>query len=204
MEEKYLYIIFSSVPNKVGKLIRMVSGHSYNHLSISLDSELKSMYSFARRYYHTPFYGGFVHESISRYHIKNKSSEIQLCRIPITQTQFDSLSHKLNAMLENNEHYIYNHLSAITSLVRKSIKLRDAYICVEFVVEILHSIGIQIDPYAYYSIRDLQEMLHKYVIYTGPIPETDIYDAKFYTQKPLPHPWLVTFISFIELFQRFD
>lgn len=204
MEEKYLYVIFSSIPNKIGKLIRTLTRYPYNHLSISLDPELKSMYSFARRYYSTPFYGGFVHESISRYHIRTKQSQVKLFRIPITLEQFNSLSRKLQTMLENNEHYIYNHLSAITSIIHKNIKLTDAYMCIEFVVEILHSIGIQIDPKAYYSIRDLEKILHKFAIYTGPIPETDMYDATFYTRKPLPHPWLATIVAFIEQFQRFD
>lgn len=204
MEEKYLYIIFSSVPTKIGKLIRTITRFPYNHLSISLDPELKSMYSFARRYYSTPFYGGFVHESISRYHIKTKQSQIILCRIPITSEQFHSLSQKLQTMLENNDRYIYNHLSAITSIIHKNIKLTDAYMCTEFVVEILHSIGIHIDPKAFYSIRDLEKMLHCFVIYTGPIPEADIYDATFFTRRPLPHPWLSTIAAFIRQFQRLN
>lgn len=204
MEEKYLYVVFSSVPNKLGKIIRTLTRYPYNHISISLDPELKSMYSFARRYYSTPFYGGFVRESISRYHIKNKSSQIQLCRIPITKEQFDSLSEKLHTMLENDQRYIYNHLSAMTSLMHKNVKLTDAYMCTEFVVEILHSVGIEIDPKAYYSIKDLNKLLHTFAIYTGPIPETDMYDAVFYMRKPLPHPWVATFIGFIEQFHRFQ
>ncbi len=204
MEEKYLYIIFSSVPTKIGKFIRFVTRHPYNHISISLDAELNTMFSFARRYYRTPLYGGFVRESVSRYHIKGNPAQMQICQIPITQSQYRMLSKELYSMLDNSEQYLYNHLSVLTSLLRKSVRLKDAYMCVEFVAEVLSRVGIDIAPNAYHSVADLEKILRKYITYTGPAPNTEIYDTRYYSQKPLPHPWIATATAFIKLFHRFN
>jgi hypothetical protein len=71
MQTQYVYIVFSSTPYRIGKFIRRLTREAYNHVSIALDPDLTKMYGFARRYYRTPFYGGFVRESLSRYHQVN-------------------------------------------------------------------------------------------------------------------------------------
>ena len=79
----YIYVVFSSTPYKIGKTIRMLTGEKYNHVSISLDAELTQMYSFARRYYKTPFYGGFVKESLSRYQLNQNKATIKICKMGV-------------------------------------------------------------------------------------------------------------------------
>ena len=61
-ETEYLYVVFSATPYRMGKLIRFVTREPYNHVAISTEASLTRMYSFARRFYRTPFYGGFVTE----------------------------------------------------------------------------------------------------------------------------------------------
>ena len=47
---KYVYVIFSSTQYMIAKCIRAMTNHRYNHVSISLDGNLQTLYSFARRY----------------------------------------------------------------------------------------------------------------------------------------------------------
>lgn len=202
MEEKYLYVVFSSTPYKMGRLIRRVTGDVYNHASIALDESLERMYGFSRRYYHTPLYGGFVRESISRYHVNGKAAQFRVCRIPITQAQHNTLSQLLSDMYAQREHYIYNHFSALGALFHKPVKIKDAFICVEFVVHILHSVGIPLDPNCYYSVDDLEALMRPYEFYTGPAPDTEIIDTTYYAQKPIPHPIITTCCAIFELFDR--
>ena len=204
MENKYIYVVFSSTPYAVGKLIRLFTGEAYNHVSISLDRDLKQMYGFARRYYRLPLYGGFVKECVSRYHIKGNSANVRICALPVTADQFDRLRRELSAMYENRDRYLYNHFSVLSTLVRRPVRLRDAYTCVEFGVEVLRGLGIQLDPERYYSVGDLEKLLRPYCVYTGPIPETDLYDAAFFSPKPLPHPLLTTLSAMLALFERLD
>jgi len=202
MEQQNIYVVFSSTPYKMGKAIRALTRETYNHVSISLDESLSKMYSFSRRYNRTPFYGGFVRESVSRYHRKGHTAQIRVCRLQITQEQYRTLENHINALFAQKERYLYNHLSASTALLHKPVKVRDAYTCVEFCVEILRSCGIDVDPDSYYSVGDLEKMLHSFTIYTGPAPEADIYDAAFFAKRPVSRPLQKTVKDILRLFYR--
>ena len=202
MEQTYLYVVFSSTPNKMGAMIRRITGTPYNHVSIALDENLSQMYSFARRFYHTPFYGGFVKESVSRYHINGKTADIRVCRIPITSDQSSTLDALLKEMLSRQDTYLYNHLSALTVPFRRRVSIQDAYICVDFVVDILHSVGIPLDAKTNYSVGELEALLRPYAVYTGPAPEAKVYDTTYFAPKPVPHPVITTALAFFELVER--
>lgn len=201
MERKYLYIIFSSTPYRIGKLIRGFTGETYNHASLSLDESLQPMYGFSRRFYRTPFYGGFVQESLSRYHANGAVSQFKVCKLPITQRQYEQFSHKLQAMYQRREHYLYNHLSVVSAPFGKLIPVKDAYICVEFCVHMLHQAGVDLDPRKYYSVGQLAQLLDPYTVYTGPAPIGE-YDPDYYQAKPVPHPCLTSLRNIAALFPR--
>ena len=202
MESCCVYIVFSSTPYKIGKMIRRITGEEFNHVSIALDENLSQMYGFARRYYRTPFYGGFVRESRSRYHVGETAAQIRICRLPVTQEQYRTLEQMLSQMHQGQEQYLYNHLSAAAALLRRRVKARDAYTCIEFCVHILHELGIDIDPGKYYSVGELEQLLHPLAIYSGPMPLPEEYDSAYYAQKPLPHPSLTSALAFLALFKR--
>lgn len=198
----HLYIVFSSTPNKMGTFIRAFTGGQYNHVSIALDESLSQMYSFARRYYHTPFYGGFVKESISRYHINGRCAHIRICKLPVTDAQHRIMQAHLADMLKRQDRYLYNHLSALTVPLRRRVKIRDAYICVDFVVQLLHAAAIPLTPGKDYSVDELEQLLRPYAVYTGPAPEAKVHDTTYFAPKPIPHPIITSALAFLELLQR--
>ena len=112
----YIYVVFSSTPYKIGKTIRALTKEQYNHVSIALDAELTQMYSFARRYYKTPFYGGFVKETLSRYQLNKNKATIHICKIPVTKQQYDKTRIRMRQMLRNSKRYLYNHISILLSI----------------------------------------------------------------------------------------
>lgn len=202
MEACYIYIVFSATPYRMGKFIRRFTGEAYNHVSIALDEKLTRMYGFARRYYHTPFYGGFVRESLSRYHVNGNATQVRVCRIAVTSAQYEDLEQLLLQMEQDQEHYLYNHLSAAASIFRRPVKVCNAYTCVEFCVRILNELGIEADPERYYTVGQIETLLLPYSIYTGPIPDAREYDAVYYARKPLAHPTLTTLKAITELLRR--
>ena len=201
LAQRYLYVVFSSTPNKMGKTIRAFTGSRYNHVSIALDESLSQMYSFARRFYRTPFYGGFVKESLSRYHIGGQSAQICVGRLPVTEKQYQGLKTHLAEMHQRQDRYLYNHLSALAVPFRRRIKIRDTSICVDFVSQLLGSVGI-IPENKYYSVTELERLLRPYGFYSGPAPEATVYDATYFSPKPVPHPVITTALAFIELAER--
>lgn len=202
MEKYHLYIVFSSTPYRIGRLIRGVTRQEYNHVSIALDQELSKMYGFARRYYKTPFFGGFVHESPSRYCPNGIPSRIKICRIPVTQEQHEELETRLLCMHRNKEQYLYNYISLLGILFRRRIPVRDAYLCIEFAVDVLHEILPDTVPKVYSSVHELEQRLEDYTTYIGPIPQPNSRDDAFYAEKPLPHPLLTSLRNILALFPR--
>ena len=197
----YIYIVFSSTPNRVGRIVRKVTGETYNHVSIALDENLSRMYGFARRYYHTPLYGGFVRESLSRYQQNGQVARISICRLPVSEQQYTTLEEQLSHMYKNRQHYLYNHLSALSAMAHRRISARDAYTCIEFCVKILYQLGIDVDPKKYYTVCDIKNLLNNYCIYTGPVPVGD-YDADFYQTNPVPFPVFSTLRDMFKLLPR--
>lgn len=202
MDQQHVYVVFSSTPYKIGKLIRRVTREEFNHVSISLDKELSQMYSFSRRHYRLPFYGGFVHETLSRYHINGASANICLCAVPVTPRQHLALSGMLRDMHRKNKSYIYNHLSALGAVIHKPIRARDAYTCVEFCTKVLRDLGLDVQPGKYYSIGDVQALLEPFVVYSGVMPAPDSFDEAYYAKKPVPHPIYSTLRDMVKLLPR--
>ena len=60
---KKIYIVLTHSGSLLSKTIKIVKGYEYTHVSISLDKDLKEMYSFGRIKPYNAFIGGFVHES---------------------------------------------------------------------------------------------------------------------------------------------
>lgn len=202
MAKQYIYIVFSSTPYKIGKLIRRVTREEYNHVSISLDKDLTQMYSFARRHYRLPLYGGFVHETRSRYHVKGVATNICLCALPVTARQYATLNNLLQDMHRKSRFYIYNHLSALGAVIHKPIRARDAYTCVEFCVKVLREMGVDMEADKFYSVEDVRRLLKPFIIYSGSMPEPDSFDENYYAKKPVPHPTLTTLRDMLKLLPR--
>lgn len=201
MEQKYLYVVLSATPYRIGAMIRRFTGEQYNHLSLSLDEQLTPMYGFARRYYRTPLYGGFVKESLYRYRPNGKASDIKVCRLPISEDQHQHLAELFAKMYRQKERYLYNHLSAATACFHKRVFVKDAFTCVEFGIHILDFLGLDIDTKKYYSVGDVAQLLDEYTVYTGPIPE-GTYDEDYMRAKPVPHPVWVTLRDMFALLPR--
>ena len=202
MEQRYIYIVFSSTRNSLGKAIRAVTGEPYNHISIALDESLDQMFGFARRFYNTPLYGGFIREYRSRYFVRGIPAQIEICKLPVTNTQFLILQDQLLRMYDQREQYIYNHLSALGAIFHKNVKVENAYTCVEFGVEVLKDLNIPVEAGKYYSVCDVKEMLKDYIIYQGPMPEPSEYDQVYFAKQPLRFPTLATIRDMLKLFKR--
>lgn len=202
MDQQYVYVVFSSTPYKIGKLIRQVTREEFNHVSISLDKELSQMYSFSRRHYRLPLYGGFVHETRSRYHVNGTAANICLCAVPVTPRQHLALSGMLRDMHRKSSSYIYNHLSALGAVIHKPIRARDAYTCVEFCTKILRDLGVDIEPGKYYSVGDVMQLLAPFVVYRGTMPAPESFDENYYAEKPVSHPVYTTLRDILKLLPR--
>lgn len=172
-DKKFIYIVLSSTSGRMGRFIRFATGYFYNHVSVSLEPDIKTLYSFARYYKNTPLFGGFVEESIMRYGSLEETASIKIFRIPVTETQYSEVGTGINQLKEESEKYIYNTISALLAPVHRSVSICNAYTCVEFMVNLLWLSGIDmgIYPGAFHTIEELGEHLEYLTVYEGPASE---------------------------------
>lgn len=173
-----LYIVFSATPYKMGKFIRFFTGGKYNHVSVSADYGLTEMYSFARRYRCAPLLGGFVKENSGRFYSNGKSTQIMICEIPVSKEKKNVILARLSEMKNEREKYIYNFFSAAATPLRREIRIKDAYTCVEFAIYVLELVGLSTGG-SYVGIEELKIQLERFKVYEGEFPDgvqTDAYD----------------------------
>lgn len=187
-ESKYLYVLFSSTPYRMGRMIRFITREPYNHVSIALEENLTALYAFARRYYRTPFYGGFVSESPSRYHHRSRTASVSLYRVRVSEAQWLSIKERIDGMESCSQRYLYNHLSAMAAPLHRKVSIRDAYTCAEFAVSVLHSAGIGLDPKRFYTIGQIRDTLEGCHVYSGLFPVPPVHNDTFFLPHPVSHP----------------
>lgn len=201
-QQKYLYVLFSATPYRMGYWIRAITAEPYNHVAIGTEESLCELYAFARRYYHTPFYGGFVSEHPCRYRHNGVTADVRLYRLPLTDAQWDTLQTLLERMKQQPERYLYNHLSALAAPFHRKVTIRDAYTCAEFTVSVLQQLGFDFNARKFYSLGSIAKKLTPYHMYDGVFPAHAQEDGSFFDLNAVPHPFLASTRDFLRLFWR--
>ncbi len=165
-DTKKLYIMISRTNTKMGNFIRFFTHYDYNHVSLSLDKELKSFVSFARMVQDAPLYGGFVTESFERFLHKGKNSKVKIYEVDITREKYDNLN-KLFSLADNPDSgLVYNYLDALMTPVGINIKIKGAYTCLSFANTVL---GTKCK-----NIKSLSNTLKDNMIYKGTIKDLGV------------------------------
>lgn len=134
--DRYIYAVFMTTPTGIGKLIRTVTRHPYNHTSLSLYPDLRVLFTFARRHENTPLDGGFIRESLRRFP-RDSRVQFKVCRLRLTAEQYDALCGFLQPFLDYPDRYVYNLFSFMTFAGKYRFRLSRSYTCVEFVTDAL-------------------------------------------------------------------
>ena len=183
--DRYIYVVFMFTTTGVGKFIRVMTGHPYNHVSLSLYPDLRVLYTFARHHENTPFYGGFIRESLRRFP-RDTRTQLKVCRLRLTAEQYQALCDFLQPFFDHPEEYVYNLLSAAATVGSKRLRLSKSYTCVEFVTDALQASGYLTAVPAFCPIKELEKLLNDTVIYEGsvlgyPLPES--WEGDTYPEK---------------------
>lgn len=171
-ENRYIYLIFSHTDTHMGSLIRAVTGFEFNHVSVSLSDKLNPIYSFARHYKDTPFYGGFVKESSARFIGDSRYAIVKICAIPVDEEQYLKANQYIYRLEKQCDQYIYNLASAAVFPFHINVHIEQAFTCIEFATELLRHAAIRrsnLIPH-FCSIRTLERIYNKFAIYRGKLP----------------------------------
>lgn len=172
---KRLYVVFLSTPYRIGKMIRVVTGHAFNHVALSLTADLDELYSFARPYRDLPLCGRFVIETPERYLWEKDETRVRICAIPMTPLQEKKLRATLAYFTEHADETVYNHFAALLEPVGKTVHIRGAYTCAQFAQGVLGRYFPEtgVDPVSFLSLTQLADALAPYSVYEGPFPDRE-------------------------------
>ena len=84
-----IYIVFFSATNTFNKIVRMVDRSVYNHVSISFDASLETLYSFDAKY------KGFTKEYMQQYIDQGETKAIQVFCVFIDNDRYEKLKKKI-------------------------------------------------------------------------------------------------------------
>jgi hypothetical protein len=157
-EYKYLYIMLSRTGTGMGKVIRLFTHCRYNHVSLTLASDLRSFVSFARYTKGVALAGGFVRETVERFLSDNQPVPVCIFRVEISPERYKQLN-SLFSMAESKTDLIYNSLGALLSTWHLLFHIPGAYTCLEFAAAVL---GM---PFR--SLQELQAYLQPNEIFQG-------------------------------------
>lgn len=146
MSNNEIYIIITNTPSVVSGIIGKFTHTPYNHVSVSLDTELEQMFSFGRRYKYFPWLGGFVRESpnfgtLGRF----PQTEAIVLRMTVDASTYADMRVRLHNMLEHKYNYRYDTLGLLAAIFGKSIKRENYYYCSAFVSRLLVECGLESD-----------------------------------------------------------
>lgn len=152
-------------------------GDCYSHISLSRDSKLGNMMSFARKEIDNPFNSGLIKEDIrtGMFEHKKDVSEIAVMELKITNEQYEKLSQSMDRYWENRDQYGFNFLGLASMLFcGRGLAQENRFFCSEWVATVLQESGIDIfDGKKPKDIRpfDFYGALKDNITYEGPTIE---------------------------------
>lgn len=139
----YVYLVFSKTGTWLSRVLTLFTGEKYVHTSISLDHDLKTMYSFGRVTPNNPFSAGFIRENFNKgVFLKKSNCECIVYRIKIDEIQHAMLINELSRFIAADQFLRYNFLGLFTAAMRIPMRRENHYFCSQFVSELLMKINL--------------------------------------------------------------
>ncbi len=182
MNDKKIQIVASYTDTVPGKIIKLRAamkfwnrhaGDKYSHISLSRDSKLGNMMSFARKDLHNPFNSGLIKEDIrtGMFALKPDISQIAVMELDVTSKQFDTISEIMDDYWEHRDQYGFNFLGLASMLLcAKGVTSENRFFCSQWVATVLRDSGIDLfDGKNPKDIRpfDFYETLQDHIVYEG-------------------------------------
>ncbi len=159
LQQPKIYIVASQTGTVPSRLIKRVTGARFNHVSISLDERMDTMYSFARRHPYNPVWGGYVKECpLTGTFARFPQTQAQIVSVDVTQEQYDGIRRYLEGMYAKKNTYHYNYAGVLLGALRIPFQRKNHYYCSEFVRDVLVKFDV-VPPNRFGTVIQPQELL---------------------------------------------
>lgn len=138
---KDIYIILTGTNTIFSRAIKIYTGKSYSHSSISLDINLDSMFSMSRKYARNPFIGVFRKEEFGK-GIFNRypNCPMMVTKLSVTDNQYDAISYELLKLYTGN--IDYNIMGILFRLINMEYENEGKFFCSEMIAYLLYKTNI--------------------------------------------------------------
>ncbi len=165
---KKVYIVLTYSGTILSNIIKSFTRAEYCHCSISLDKDLKQMYSFGRLNAYNPFIGGFTRESTEFGTFKRfKNTKTAIYSLKVSNRCYKKIVEVIEDYKVNKHKYSYNLLGLITAIFGKRLKRRHHKYCTEFVQDVLDKAEIENNLPKVPKPKDFTKIKDTELIYRG-------------------------------------
>lgn len=143
-EKKYIYLVVSQTGTFLSRILKLITKAEYNHISLGFEKDLKTMYSFGRKYPYNPITGGFVIESphfgtFKRFY----NTRVAVLQLAVDDETYEGMRQTVETIKENQKKYHYNYFGLILAGIKIHFKPENCYYCSEFVKYVLQKYKIE-------------------------------------------------------------
>ena len=189
-----IYIVLTHTKTILSRLIKEFTKYEFSHVSISLDVELKEMYSFGRLNAYNPFWAGFVHEYINKGTFKRfYKTRTKIYSLTITDEQYENIKKIISFIKSERKKYKFNILGLVAAGLHRKIGSDHSFYCAEFVKYVLEEANIKtnlpeiVKPEDFKNLDNIEEiycgLLRKYRVPMGNLRELIRNNILIYNSK---------------------
>lgn len=167
-----IYIILSQSGTKVSKFLNFFTKSKYTHVSICLDSDFNTFYSFARRNIKIPIFGGIVEEHPNKGIFSIYPSECIVYKVEVKDCQYKKIKQNIQKMMKEYDKYTYNFIGILLLQLGIPLKRKYRFVCTQFVAYVLENNNIDIinAPWELAKPQDFRKIKAKQ-IFSGKVNE---------------------------------
>ncbi len=169
---KRIYIVLSFTGTWLSRAVRIYTRKEFSHVSIALDKDLDSMYSFGRINVNNPFSGGFVHEVQNEGVFKKfNNTKSFIYSIEVNAQQYKKIKKCIKEFNETKDMYRFNFIGLLGSGLNIKVKRHNKFYCAEFVKYVLDKSGVDLGLPEVVKPEDFRKVTNCDFIYKGILNE---------------------------------
>jgi len=172
----YLYVLLSRSNTWFSSFIYHITPGEFTHAALSLDRDLKDLYSFGRYHPNLPLPAGFVSEDVHvGVYARCGDSICRVYRVAVSEAGYQRVVRILRYMRRNKRYYLYNLFGAALCVMKISRRRKARFFCSQFVAELLQRSGAVQLPKPATLMRpfDLAKLPELELIYEGALCKSD-------------------------------
>lgn len=130
MSKRKIFVLLTQFPGFDSKALRWWTQFPYSHVSLGLDEDMNTFYSFVVK--------GFIVEDISRYNKPGRDPfPCELYELEVSEGTYQAVKKNMLTFVSNRSKLAYTRLGLILTLANIPWRLKNQYICSQFVAETL-------------------------------------------------------------------